>query len=118
MTFDLGKIMTDSLISGLNNGSFTVDYVTYNSAVQLSRAIITQDEFNSIQTAITAYQANQAELAKEASELASETGSESDNDSSSESTSESTSEAASESESTSDSSVSSGSTSNSESTSA
>lgn len=94
MAFDLGKIMTDSLIDGLNNGSFTVDYVTYNSAVQLSRAIITQDEFNSIQTAITTYQANQAELEKEASE------------------------AANESESTSDSSVSSDSTSNSESTSA
>lgn len=87
MVFDLGKIMTDSLISGLNNGSFTVDYVTYNSAVQLSRAIITQDEFDSIQTAITAYQANQAELAKEASEAQSE--SENTSDSASESTSES-----------------------------
>lgn len=87
MAFDLGKIMTDSLISGLNNGSFTVDYVTYNSAVQLSRAIITQDEFNSIQIAITTYQANQAELAKEASEAQSE--SDSTSDSASESTSES-----------------------------
>lgn len=96
MAFDLGKIMTDSLIGGLNNGSFTVDYVTYNSAVQLSRAIITQDEFNSIQTAITAYQANQAELTKEASEAASESDSESTSDSNSvsDSTSETTSETA------------------------
>lgn len=64
MAFDTNAFIKKTLISGLNNGSFTADQVSIYSFNYLQKGLITQDTFDEISQAVTDYETQQAEIAK------------------------------------------------------
>ena len=48
MTFDFAKFLTENLITGFNNGSFTKEQVSLYAFNYFSRQQITQDDFDTI----------------------------------------------------------------------
>lgn len=63
MAFDTNSFIKNTLISGLNNGSFTADQVSIYSFNYLQRGLITQDTFDEISQAVTDYNNKQEEIA-------------------------------------------------------
>lgn len=64
MAFDTNAFIKKTLISGLNNSSFTADQVSIFSFNYLQRGLIAQDTFDEISQAVTDYETKQAEIAK------------------------------------------------------
>lgn len=64
MAFDTNTFIKKTLISGLNNSSFTAEQVSIYSFNYLQRGLITQDTFDEINQAVTDYETQQAEIAK------------------------------------------------------
>lgn len=85
---DISKFLMNGLVDSLNNGLLAPELVTVYAGNYVAKSLMTTDDLTTIQTAITTYQANQAELAKEAE-------AQSESESTSDSTSEATSETAS-----------------------
>lgn len=63
MTFDTNVFIKKTLISGLNNGSFTAEQVSIYSFNYLQRGLITQNTFDEISQAVTDYNNKQEEIA-------------------------------------------------------